>query len=224
MPSLKEAVTPRVKPEYGPTLFELLAPYGKPVKVAVAAVAAIVVLIVGMSVLGGDDEKTIVNREGTKFNLVYKGALKEREVPGALVSLERTRGDLFLDAYRVRPLKLPAYRGAASGTLPLYAVEYLKQLRTEYEGVQLDFEGRTRINNGIGYQLLFRAKRDGRTLYVRHILLVPEDPIGSREGVVIVLETTPSATPNLDATGTYSPLKTPYRSFRFGTERKGGEA
>lgn len=225
VPTLREALTPRVKPEFGPTLFAYIAPLPRRVRLGIAAVAAFAALVsAALLVSSGDDEQRILVRGPATFNLAYEGALEKVSEPGALVALERRRGGLFLDSYAIRPLNLPPYRGAASGTLPLYATDYLRRLRGRYPGLELVQEGRTRVNNGIGYQVLLRARRDGRTLYVRHLLLVPEEPLGERRGVIIELETTPSATPNLAATGNFSPLKTPLRSFRFGTDRKGGEA
>ena len=47
----------------------------------------------------------------------------------AVFALRRERNGLFLDSYVVRPLDLPPYRGAVGGTLPVYAVHYLDELR-----------------------------------------------------------------------------------------------
>ena len=53
----------------------------------------------------------------------------------------------------------------------------------------------------------------------RVILLVPDEP-GVREGAQIeMLVTRSPAVPRADAVGANGPLKTPLRSFRFGTER-----
>jgi hypothetical protein len=69
----------------------------------------------------------------------------------------------------------------------------------------------------------FRSSRGGRTLYVRHLLLVEELPDGRRHGVVIELESTPAAgTPNADEIGNHGALKQALRSFRFGEDRQGG--
>jgi hypothetical protein len=215
-----------VKPEYGPTLPEVLAPLPRRMRAALGAAAAIVLLVVVVVALrAGDDETAVLIREPVTFNLVYGAGLQRGDAPGALLALERRRGDLFLDSYVVRELVLPDYRGAASGTLPVLAFGYIGELRRRYEGFALVEEGRTRINNGIGYQVVFRAKRGERTLYGRHILLVPEEPEGLRRGVILELASTPAAgTPNVESTGNAGPLKTALRSFRFGSEREGGEA
>jgi hypothetical protein len=143
--------------------------------------------------------------------------------PHTLLALRHERGGLFLDSYVVRALRLAPYRGAVGGVLPVYADAYMRALRRRYGPYDLALEGRTRINNAIGYQIVLRAKRGARTLFVRHVLLVPEAPEGARDGVILEIESTPAAgTPNALGAGNFGAVKQPLRSFRFGTERKGG--
>ena len=123
----------------------------------------------------------------------------------------------------MRSLALPAYRGAVGGMLPVYAYGYIEQLRRRYSGFEFVGEGRARINNGIGYQVTFRSKRGGRTIYGRHYLLVEESPDGLRRGVILELASTAAAgTPNATEIGNHGALKQALRSFRFGADRKGG--
>ena len=169
------------------------------------------------------DETHVIVRGDVTFNLAHGPQLRRESPPGALFALRRERGGLFLDSYVVRPLTLAPYRGAVGGTLPVYSFAYMKRLRKRYGDVDLVLEGRTRINNAIGYQLVLRAKLGQRTLYVRHLLLVPDEPEGERRGVIIELESTPAAgTPNAVGIGNAGPLKQAMRSFRFGTSREGG--
>ena len=213
-----------VKPEYGPTMAQLVRPLPRAAQAAVIAFAAL--LLAGAALLAirarPDETHTIV-RGPVTFNLAYGPQLQRVSPLGALFALRRERGDLFLDSYVVRSLRLAPYRGAAGGLLPVYAVRYLEGMRRRYGAFELAAEGRTRINNAIGYQLVVRARRGGRTLYVRHLLLVPEAPEGARRGVLVELESTPAAgTPNAAGVGNAGPLKQAMRSFRFGTSRKGG--
>jgi hypothetical protein len=218
------AVSP-VKPEYGPTLPELLAPRPRWVRVAVAAALALVAAAGLYLAVKPSDETAVLVRGPVTFNLVHGPEFVRAREPGALLALRRSRGGLFLDSYVIRPLTLPPYRGAVGGTLPVYAFGYLRELGRRYDGFRFVSEGRTRINNGIGYQVVFRAKQGTRTLYGRHLLLVPEEPEGLRRGVVLELLSTPAAgTPNAEGTGAQGPLKTPLRSFRFGADREGGTA
>lgn len=213
-----------VQAQYGPTLSQIVARLPRPARVVL--VALVVLLVVGalaIAALTRPDETQIVVRDGETFNLVHGPQLRRVEQPGALLALRRERDNLFLDSYVVRDLRLAPYRGAVGGTLPIFAFDYLRDLRKRYGASDLALEGRTRINNGIGYQIVLRAKRGPRTLYVRHLLLVPDEPEGARRGVIIELESTPAAgTPNALGTGNAGPLKQAMRSFRFGTSRKGG--
>jgi hypothetical protein len=213
-----------VKPQYGPTLVQLLAPRPLAVRVGAAALAALLVVGVVVIVLATrPNEMFVLEHEPVTFNLTYGPQLHRVARAGSVVALEHERGGLFLDSYVIRPLTLPPYRGAAGGMLPLYANGYIAQLRRRYRGFEFVDEGRSRINNGIGYQVTFRSKRGGRTIYGRHVLLVEEVPDGQRRGVVIELESTPAAgTPNADEIGNHGALKMALRSFRFGEDRQGG--
>jgi hypothetical protein len=213
-----------VKPQYGPSLPWLVRTLPRAAQAAVVAFAALlIVLAVVLALRARPDETHVVIRDGVTFNLAYGPQLRRESPPRALFALKRERGGLFLDSYVVRPLALPPYRGAVGGLLPLYSVAYAKRLRKRYRDADLVLEGRTRINNAIGYQLVLRGKLGARTLYVRHLLLVPDEPEGERRGVVIELESTPAAgTPNAVGIGNAGPLKQAMRSFRFGTSREGG--
>ena len=213
-----------VKPQYGPTLVQLLAPRPLAVRVGAAALAALLaVAVVVIALRSRADETFVLQRKPITFNLVYGPQFHRVSQPGTLLALDHTSGGLFLDAYVLRPLSLPAYRGAVGGMLPVYADGYIDRLRRRYDGFEFVGEGRSRINNGVGYQVTFRARRGGRTLYERHLLLVQEVPDGLRRGVVIELTSTAAAgTPNATEIGNHGALKTPLRSFRFGTDRKGG--
>lgn len=215
-----------VKPEYGPTLPQIVGALPRALRLAI--IAFVVLLVAGAGLLAlrlrPEATNTIVRGPAT-FNLTYGPELHLIKPRDALFALRRDRAGLFLDSYVVRALELPAYRGAAGGLLPVYAVDYLERLRERYGAFELALEGRTRINNGIGYQIVLRARRDERTLYVRHLLLVPDEPEGARRGVIVELESTPAAgTPNAAGVGNAGPLKQALRSFRFGTSREGGTA
>jgi hypothetical protein len=218
---------PVIKAEYGPTLPQLLARRPLPVRDAAAALAGLIVLAAALVLIASrEDDTAVLVRTPVTFNLVYGKQWDRVSVPGALVALRNTgAGGLFLDSYTIRDLRLPAYRGLAGGTLPVYAVRYVRELRSRYRRFEPIAEGRARINNAIGYEVTFRARVGERRLYGRHYLLVDEEPAGNRRGVVIELESTPAAgTPSAIEIGNHGALKTPLRSFRFGEDRKGGTA
>lgn len=217
---------PVIKAEYGPTLLQLLAPRSLRVRIAAAVLAlAILAGAVAIALTARANETAVVIREPVTFNFAYGPQWERVHRPGTLVALRHARDGLFLDAYAIRGLALPPYRGAASGTLPIYAAAYVPTMRARYRDFELVGEGRARINNAVGYELTFRARRGVRRLYGRHYLLVEEEPDGRRRGVVIEIESTPAAgTPAADEIGDHGALKTPLRSFRFGEERTGGTA
>jgi hypothetical protein len=213
-----------VKAQYGPTLAQLVGTWPRAARAALTALVAVLIVgAVALALRARSGDTTLIVRGPATFNLAYGPLLRRVSEPHRLLALRRERGGLFLDSYVVRALALPPYRGAVGGMLPVYSTAYLGRLRRRYGSSDLVLEGRTRINNAIGYQLVLRAKRAARTIYVRHLLLVPDEPEGARRGVVIELESTPAAgTPNALATGDAGPLKVALRSFRFGTERSGG--
>jgi hypothetical protein len=215
-----------VKPQYGPSLVAMLAPRPLAVRIAAGAFAALlVVAVVLVAQRARADETFVLERKPVTFNLAYGPQFHRVPKAGTLLALSHTRNGLFLDSYVVRELDLPPYRGAVGGMLPVYAFDYLARQRKRYPGYEFVNEGRTRINNGVGYAVTFRAKRGARTLYVKHLLLVEELPDGHRKGVVIELTSTAAAgTPNATEIGNHGALKQPLRSFRFGTDRKGGTA
>lgn len=215
-----------VKPQYGPSLVALLAPRPLAVRVAAGAIAALLVAaVVLVAVRSRAGETFVLERKPVTFNLAYGPQFHRVTRAGTLLALAHDRSGLFLDSYVVRELDLPPYRGAVGGMLPVYAFDYLARQRRRYPGYEFVNEGRTRINNGVGYAVTFRAKRGARTLYVKHLLLVEELPDGHRKGVVIELTSTAAAgTPNATEIGNHGALKQPLRSFRFGTDRKGGTA
>jgi len=213
-----------VKPQYGPTLVQILA--RRPLRVRIAAAVAVALLlgaILAVALIARADETEVLIREPTTFNFVYGPQLERVSERNSIIALRHEADGLFLDSFVIRDLELPPYRGAVGGMLPLYSNGYLPKLRARYPGFRFVGEGRARTNNGIGYQLTFTAKLGKRTLYGRHLLLVEDLPDGHRRGVIIELESTPKAgTPNANAIGTAGALKAPLRSFRFGEDREGG--
>ena len=103
-----------------------------------------------------------------------------RRQKGTLLALEGRRGDLFLDSYTVSSVTLPPYRGAPGGVLAVLGANRLRELRATAPGFVPSNppEGRTRVNDSTGYQVTWRERRDGRTIYARDIWLV--DPSRAR--------------------------------------------
>jgi hypothetical protein len=205
-----------VKPEFGPTLPQLV---GRRATWALLALAALVAAVAGFVALGGaSDDRTVVVDEGpVAFNLRHGPGLAEaRPQDGELLRLAGRRGELAA----VRPLRLPAYRGAESGVLPLVADrEAIARLPWRLDDVELVGEGRARVNEAPGYSVAYRARRAGRRVYGRVVFLLPPESPGARDGLRLdLLAPRSGAVPSAGAVGATGQLKAPYRTLRFGTE------
>jgi hypothetical protein len=218
-----------VKPEFGPTFPELAGPRWRrsPAWLRVALVGLLVlVLVLAATVVlrRGEPETSVVVRDPLAFNLRFGEALTRIAPPpaGERLRLEQRRDGETVGSLAVRPLRLPAYRGSVAGTFPAYAEQVIADLRDDgYTDFELADEGRVRINEVPGYGIGFRARRDGRRVWGRTVLLIPltDPPEPLRDGVRLDLVASPgSGVSNPADVGAVGQLKLPLRSFRFGTE------
>ena len=204
-----------VAPPHRPTLKEELARlptrfrYAAIAVLALLAVAAIFLLAGGATAENGT---RVVVEEPIAFNLRYPDGM-ERVSGDALLHLQRPGKDEFT----VEPLELPAYTGDVGGVLPVEASREVERLKERFPNLELVEEGKVRINRAAGYSLVFRASRSPR-MYGRLVLL-PEPVPGARTGVKLLMLATPAGgAAKARDVGTSGAVKTPYRSFRFGTE------
>lgn len=222
-----------LRSEFGPSLPDLLAPRlrttPRRVRRVVAALVALVlvVLLVGRIVdppgssLAND---AVVAGLSTPFTLGYGPGL-QRVPPGRgeLVRLQTPVGAQTPQSFVATAFRLPAYAGDQAGILPTAAAVELQALRRQHpDGFRFRGDGRTRLNDVSGHQVLFQATIDGLTTYGRRVIILrPTDPPSPvRDGVRMTLLSARSpAVPNVDAVGNNGLLKGPLRSFRFGTER-----
>jgi hypothetical protein len=212
-----------VRPEFGPTLPELLGPrfraLPRVLRIALGALAALVVLLlVYVLFLRGDGVKAkraVIVRAPIAFNFVYRAPFR-KEAPQAG---ELARVGSKDQSFSVRELELPAYRGDAAGFLPLYAATLEAQMAKDLPGFSWRADGRTNINKQQGFEIVFQFRRsDGTLTYGRRTLLLPS--VTARQGVDIwaIAPRSPSVV-RADDVGHNGGLKTALRSFRFGTER-----
>lgn len=211
-----------MKPEYGPTLGRLLAPRWRaaPQWVRAGAIAAALLVALAAIAVVLTLEPARYSQVGSfPFSFTYKGLFKTSPEGGGYVRVEAHYPDGSLKySYAVNPLSLPPYSGGISGVLPVYATGYSERLLGRFPGVKLDGEGKTRVNKVPAYQVLYRATIDGRTMYGRNVLLLPERP-GARKGVEIVMLTAAGAStevkePSEVASG--GVLLRPLKTFSFG--------
>jgi hypothetical protein len=185
-----------IKPAYGPTLGRLLSPWWRASSRAVRAVT--LVLVAGAIAVAVGAFLTLENAHyshGGKvpFGFSYRSLYRMTPEPGGYVRLERHDGAGRLeDSFEVGPLSLPPYAGGSSGALPAYATGYIKELQAHDERFVLRDEGKTRVNTVPAYQVIYTTRVQGRTMWGRNVLLLPERP-GAREGVTIVMLTSPTA-------------------------------
>lgn len=210
-----------LRAEYRPTLPELLAPCwrGASRAVRLLAIAAAGALAVAIAVLVLMLLPAHLTYEGpVPFGFSYRSLHRTAPQPGGDVRVVRYGADGHLeDSFAVAPLQLPPYAGGLSGAEPLYASGYIRTLATRYRGFQLAGEGKTRVDLMPAYNIYYSALVDGRPMYGRDVLLVPERS-GARSGVVISMLTSPSAnaqvTSPLLVAGS-GVLTEPLRTFSF---------
>jgi hypothetical protein len=185
-----------IKPEYGPTLGRLLSPRWRASSKAVRR--TVTVALAGLLALALAAALSLLNAKyshGGKvpFSFSYRSLYRVAPDPGGYVKIQRhgAHGRLE-DSFAVEPLRLPPYSGGLSGELPLYAAGYIQGLRARYVDFVLRAEGKTRVNTVPAYQVLYTALIDGQTMWGRDVLLLPDRP-GAREGVDIVMLTSPTA-------------------------------
>jgi len=207
---------PPVKSEYGPTLGQLLAPGWRARSRAarrglVAAAVGGVALVAGVALSLLDASYS--HGGVTPFSFHYRGLYRTAPAPGELVRLVRYRGGRLQDLFAVSPLKLAPYGGSQTAELPLYAAGRIDELSRRYPGFDLVGEGAVKVNTVPGYSIYFWLTRDGRTLYGRDTLLLP-DQLSPREGVIITAISEPRGmVTSATLVGAYDVLQTPLHSF-----------
>jgi hypothetical protein len=211
-----------MKPEYGPTLGRLLSPRWRAASpllraAILAAGVGLLALLIGAALTL--ENATYSHGGKVPFGFAYRSLYRVAPDPGGYVKVQRHRADGALeDSYAVEPLSLPLYAGELSGELPLYASGYIRALARRRAAFVLRGEGKTRVNGVPAYQVLYTAIVDGRPMYGRDVLLLPERR-GVREGVEIVMLTSPTANAQVDSplevAGTGVLLR-PLKTFSFG--------
>ena len=215
-----------VKPVYGPTLPGLLGPAWSRVpraaRIAVLVLAALAVVGLASLVRGASpQEDRLIVRGPVVFNLRHTPALPRVAAQGdEVLRFEQREHGTVLQGFAVRPLTLPAHRGAAGGAYPVFADRVITGLGRTVDAFELADEGRIRINEVPGYEVGYRGRVGGERVWGRIVLLVPDEP-GAREGLRLdLIARRGSGVSNPDDVGAVGQLKLPLRSLRFGTEAK----
>jgi hypothetical protein len=211
-----------MKPQYGPTLGQLLSPRWRAASPLVrrAVIAAGVGLLVALILVALTLENASYSHGGkVPFGFSYRSLYRVAADPGEYVKVRRNGPDGRLkDSFAVAPLRLPPYSGSASGELPLYASGYIQGLSRLYPQFMLRGEGKTKVDTIPAYAISFSTVLEGRTVWGRDLLVLPERA-GAREGVALMLLTSPTANSQVDSpteVGSAGVLLKPLRTFSFG--------
>jgi hypothetical protein len=211
-----------MKPQYGPTLGRLLSPRWRAASPLArwAVIACGVALLALLLIAGLTLENAEYSRGGrVPFSFSYSGLYRVPADPGGYVKVQRHSSDGRLqDSFAVEPLRLPPYSGSVYAELPLYAASYINGLAERYTHFVLRGEGKTTVNAAPAYNVFYTAVVEGRTMWGRDVLLVPERP-GAREGVDLVMLTSPTANTQVDSpteVASQGVLQRPVRTFTLG--------
>lgn len=212
-----------VKPEYGPTLLEMLAPRWRGASRATrrGLIAACVLALAVLVALVLDLLNASYSRGGSvPFSFSYRGLYRTAPEPGGYVRVERRHSDGVLEfSFAVGPIRLPPYRGEQTGALPIFATSFERALQRRYRGFELRGEGRTQLSKSLsGYQVAFTALIAGRQMYGRDVLLLPARS-GAREGLAVAMLSEPRDPPQVDTpleVATTGLLLRPLKSFSIG--------
>jgi hypothetical protein len=182
-----------LKPQYGPTLGQLLAPRWHAASTAArGAVIAAGIGLVALAIAAALTlwPATISHGGPVPFHFSYRGLYRTAPAPGEYVRVQRRAHGRLEDSFAVAPLRLPPYVGGLSGELPLYASGFIRGLSEQDRSFVLRGEGKTRVDTVPGYNVFYTTTIEGREMYGRDVLLLPERP-GVRDGVVIEMLTSP---------------------------------
>jgi hypothetical protein len=208
---------------YGPTLGQLLAPWWHAAsRLGRAAVVAAGVAVLAVAVGAGLTLENAHYSRGGKvpFSFSYRDLYSVGPEAGELVKVEsRWPSGALKYSYAVAPLTLPAYSGELTGEIPLYATGFIHTLAGRLRGFVLRGEGKTRISNKLeGYQVLYVADVGGEEMFGRDVLLLPPRA-GVREGVVVSMLTSPTASAQVSSpmeVGETGVLLRPLKTLAFG--------
>lgn len=212
-----------MKPEYGPTLGRMLAPRWHAASrlsrgLVIAAGVALAVAVVGaaLSLLNA----TYSHGGPVPFSFSYRGLYRTAPDSGGYVKVQsRWSNGALKYSFAVNRLRLPAYSNEPSAELALYTAGFIRSLAHHSSGFVVRGEGKTRVNSGlVGYQVLYTTDVEGRPMYARDVLLVPQRR-GAQNGVSIVMLTSPGASRQVSSpleVGTTGVLLRPLKTFTFG--------
>jgi hypothetical protein len=210
-----------VRPEFGPSLPELLRPWlrrkaprsRRALAIAAGVVLALAVLAIVVIARGNHYSRS----SPIAFNFSYPGALRLVPAgPGEYVRLEQRRGGNVIQSFAAEPLRVNAYSGYPESELPVYAAAYVRRLALSTTGFVALGDGTTVVDGAAAYYVLYQLGTGSQTVYGHDYFLLARRS-GTRRGVILVLRSTPAAgITSALAVGTTGPLYDVLNSFKLG--------
>jgi hypothetical protein len=178
------------KPDYGPSLPELLRPRLRAlprwaraglVLIALALVALAIALVIRSEAATKTYHQSSANAQDRglpqiPFHFDHSSKLKISRPSGAYVKAERRVNDTLAGSFEVSSFQLGRQPGLVSGFMPIVATEFERREARRHDHFRLVFEGRARVNEVEGYQFAFTARLPqpggkARQLFGRVVLL-----------------------------------------------------
>jgi hypothetical protein len=178
----------RVKPEYGPSLPELIRSrvlrVPRRLRGALGVVAVGIVAIAGAALVHRGASVINVRAGTTSFSFSYASMRREAPAAGQYALLVARRGPKLIARLEFGPFGVPPYGGYMSGLEPVLAANYIRAMAARTRGFVLQSEGPTSVNGLAGYNFTYTRPLDGATYEGRVIFLTPHYS-GDRHGVTI---------------------------------------
>lgn len=213
---------PLMRPEFGPTLPELISRRFSVSRraVAVGAVVALIVAAVVIKFAVDDGRDKLVVHGKPSYNVLYDPSQLHKAAPQGDEQMrlvgKRPHVSVELTA---RPAKLPPFHGdVIGGQLPLYTTQYVDGLKPQLPGLQVSGEGKARLNQAPGYQVGYTSGPAGNKSFWREVWVMPKAD-KPEQTVVVRMRQTFSGRPGPRGQALLQATKKAFRSFRFGTHR-----
>jgi hypothetical protein len=213
---------PLLRPEFGPTLPELISRRFSISRRAavIAALIGLVVIAIIVRIATDNGLKKVVVHGTPTFNVLYDPAWLHEATPqgGELLRLAGRAGHIDV-AVTAKHANLPPYKGdAIGGQLPLYTGQLATRLARELPGFAFGTEGKARVNQSPGYQISYTSKEGGNPTFWREVFVLPA-PDKPEQAIDLVMRQTFIGRPGPRGRALLQATKKAYRSFRFGTGR-----
>jgi hypothetical protein len=211
-----------LKPGFGPTLPELLAPRWRRASPLMrglcVALAILVVALAGVLALMLRN-RSYSHGGPVPFSFSYRNMERTAPEPGGYVKLVHYVHGRLEDSFAVAPLRLGHYRGKLQLELLFFANTYIRRLERTVPGFRLYGQGKTPVPAGLPrYQVLYETTIAGRRMYGRNVLVFPQRP-GAHMGLVIAMLSSTVADEEITSplrVGSTGLLYKPLHSFTVG--------